>query len=427
MDVVVIGGGVSGLVCAIRIKELYKDKFNVTIVERLEKVGKKILATGNGKCNFSNLNVDPKKYNNPKFVTPILDVYSQERVCNILEGWGLMYKELQEGRLYPYTEQASTVLEILRLKVNELGIAIKANYEVNKVTYRGDKYQIYNKNQRAYYIEADYVVFATGGKSAEILGSNGSGYDLLKGLKIKSTDVAPGLVGLKGDVSVLKQLNGLRFKCNVSLFNKKKKHIEFSEYGEVQFKNDGLSGIVVMQASSYIARNSGTYMIQLDFFKDKEIDELINIIKMRRDEFSSFEANNLFTGMLPKMLGKLILSKAGFEGSNYLKDLNDKIIKKMASLLKAFPVDIKGDYGFDKSQVTVGGIELSEIDNETLALKKLNHAYIVGELMNIDGECGGYNIHYAIASALWVAENINPKKKKISKEVKDNNAKNKKH
>lgn len=405
-DVIIIGGGPAGILAACAIKEKSKEYVNVTIVERLEKIGKKILATGNGKCNFTNKFALPKKYNNPKFVTHTLSEYGYKEIVKYLENIGLMSKEVTEGRMYPYTESATTVLEVLRLHLHRLGVNIKTNYEVNKVVERENKYLVYNKNEKNSYLECDYLVFACGGAAAPVLGSNGSGYPLLKPFKVKVTDIYPGLVGIKSEITVLKPLNGLRFKCNVSVIEKKTKKCVWTQYGEVQFKGDGISGIVVMEASTYMARHQLNYIINLDLMPEASLDDTIMMLNTRKELFENQEVDSLLTGMLPKMLGSVIVKKASIDLNSYVKSLTPNNLKKIAGLIKAFPLDVKGDYGFERAQVTVGGVSLTEIDNETLAIRKMKNAYICGEMMDIDGECGGYNMQWALASGYLVGKNI---------------------
>ena len=412
-DVIIIGGGPAGILCAAAIKENAKEMVNVTIVERLEKIGKKILATGNGKCNFTNKNLSPRRYNNPKFVTPTLSKYGYKEIVEYLESIGLLSKEISEGRMYPYTESATTVLEVMRMHLNRLGVNVKTNYEVNKVVEKNGRYLVYNKNQRNYCLECDYLVFACGGASAPVLGSNGSGYGLLKPFKVKVTDIYPGLVGIKSDITTLKVLNGLRFKCNVSVYEKKTKSCVWIEYGEVQFKGDGISGIVVMESSTFMARHLGNYVINLDLMPEASLDDTIRMLNIRKELFESSEVLNLLTGMLPKMLGQVILKKASIDMNSYIKNLTKANITKIAGLIKAFPLDVKGDYGFERSQVTVGGVSLTEVDNETLEIRKMPNAYVCGEIIDVDGECGGYNMQWALASGYLVG-------KKISESINEN-------
>ena len=405
-DVIIIGGGPAGILCAAAIKEKSKEFVNVTIVERLERVGKKLLATGNGKCNFTNKFLHPKKYSNAKFVTPTLSTYGYKEIVEYFESIGLLSKEISEGRIYPYTESATTVLEVLRMHLDRLGVNIKTNYEVNKVVEKNGRYLVYNKNQKNSYLECDYLVFACGGCSAPILGSNGSGFTLLKPFKVKVTDLYPGLVGFKSDITTLKMLNGLRFKCNVSVIEKKTKKCVWIQYGEVQFKGDGISGIVVMEASTFVARKQGNYIINLDLMPEASLEDTIRMLEIRKELFESSEVLNLLTGMMPKMLGNVILKKASIDMNSYVKTLTKNNVAKIAGFIKEFPLEIRGDYGFERSQVTVGGVALSEIDSTTLAIKKMNNAYICGEMIDIDGECGGYNLQWALASGYVVGSEI---------------------
>lgn len=412
-DVIIIGGGAAGIFCALSVIENSKEAVNVTILERLERIGKKILATGNGKCNFTNKNLVPKKYNNPKFVTPTLSTYGYKEIIKYFESIGLLSKEISEGRMYPYTESATTVLEVLRMHLDRLGVNIKTSYEVNKIVQRNGKYLVYNKNQKNYFLECDYLVFACGGASAPTLGSNGSGYSLIKPFKIKVTDIYPGLVGIKSEITTLKALNGLRFKCNVSVIEKRTKKCVWTQYGEVQFKGDGISGIVVMEASTFIARHQGNYILNLDLMPEASLDDTVRILNKRKDLFERSEVTMLLTGMLPKMLGNVIIKKASIDVNSYIKDLTKTNINKLAGLIKAFPLEVKGDYGFDRSQVTVGGVALIEVNSETLEIKKMNNAYICGEMLDVDGECGGYNLQWAFASGYLVG-------KKVAESIKNN-------
>ena len=416
MDVIIVGGGVSGLMSAIHLKNKLKDKVKITILERLEKVGKKILATGNGKCNFTNTGIVnnnniKENYSNPKFVSNILSKYDYPYIKKYLENLGLYSKELSEGRVYPYTEQASTFLDVLRLNINKLGIEIENNYEVNKIAFKDNKFLVYNKNKRAFYLTCDKLILACGGKSAQILGSNGSGYDILKALKLKVSPFKPGLVGIKSDVNTLKTINGLRCKAMVSLYQKKAKKIVKSEFGEVQFKNDGLSGIVVMNLSNYIAHNPSNYNILLDLLPDYSLDDVKKILKKKQEDYGEFEISNLLTGLLPKTLSMVILKKASIDLSIYIKDLNTRSLNKIANFIKELPFEVKGDYGFDKSQISVGGLEVSELDPDTLEVKKIPNLYVAGELINVDGKCGGFNFHWALASGIACSDGISLRKK----------------
>ena len=405
-DIVIIGGGASGMLCACAIKEHDNGTCNVTILERCEKVGKKILATGNGKCNFTNKNLVASKYNNPEFVKHILKDYGNVELINYFETIGLLSRELTQGRIYPFSETASQMNDVLKLHMQTLGVNVRTNCEVNNIAYKNGKYYIYNKSDRNVPMQADTIIFACGGCSAPILGSNGSGFNLLKPWKVDITSLQPGLVGLKVNDSFIKSLSGIRIKAVVNLIEKKSKKNVFSEKGEVQFKKDGISGICVMQAASFLTRFKKNTELELDLMPDLNEFDLNVLLTTRRNLFLGMDLNKFFIGMFPKMIGSAILRKANLDLSGYCDDLKPHEISKLTASIKHFTLNVKGDYGFENSQVTVGGISTNEVDPVTLRIKKMEDAYAIGEMLDIDGDCGGYNLSWAFASGYNVGKNI---------------------
>lgn len=403
-SVIIIGAGPSGLTCAIRLKES-NPSLKITVLERLEKPAKKLLATGNGKCNFTNKFITKDGYNNDKFVKSIIENYSPEYVIEYFKSMGLISKHISEGRIYPYSESAVSFYDCLMMRFNQLDIELRNNYDVNNIQYKNEQYLVYNKNQRNYYLSADIIVFATGGKAYPVLGSNGSGYSLLKAFKINSTPVFPGLVGFKTSDQHLKILSGIRIKANVSLVDKKAGKPIFEEYGEVQFKDDGISGIVIMNASNKIVRLKTSPLMYLDLAKDYTVEDLKQILLTHQQVFKDKELTYLFTGIFQKNLGIAILRKAGFDITRYNNELSLKEIEKIASSIKKLQINYTNPYDFNKAQITIGGIDINEI-NPNLSLKRIPNAYIAGELMDIDGICGGYNLHWAISSGMQVAKTI---------------------
>lgn len=398
-EVVIIGGGVAGIICAITIKEALKnDSVDVIIVERLERLGKKILATGNGRCNFTNLNMSGAKYNNPLFVTPFINDMKPQKVRTMLNDMGLLSYADNDGRVYPYTDMANSVLDILRVKIKSLGIIEKTNQEVKKIVFNQDCYFI--ETIRGFQIPADYLVLATGGKAAPIQGSNGSGYLLVKPFKVKVTETYPGLTGIKVDPNSIKGLSGIRAQAKVMVIDKKQRIKLFEEVGEVQFKPDGVSGIVMMQAQLYMARNAknNNLILELDLLPTISEEDLLQMLLKRTEEYSALENSEILTGLFAKMLAYLIIKNCKLDLSGYVTGLQLRDLNKIVEVIKHFTLEPRGFYEFDKAQITVGGIELNEVDKKTLELKKMPNAYACGELLNIDGECGGYNIEWALAS-----------------------------
>lgn len=376
----IIGGGPSGIMAAIWLKKILNNNIDVTIFEKKDKIGKKILASGNGKCNLSNINLTQDCYND-SFISNVINNYSPSVLIDVFKTLGLLTTIDSSGRVYPITLSANSLLNVLLRNLNKYQVTVKTDSLVTKIDF--DKKYILTCDQNQYYF--DYLILATGGTSASKLGSNGEGYKLVKPFNIKVTKIYPGLVGLKVNQFQIKGLDGIRQKAKVTLLKNEK--VIFNEEGEVQFKKDGVSGIVIMDASRYI-KDDSQYQLKLDLLPSLSELEIINFLKEQLD--NGLEV--ALKGILPKMLSENIAEK----GSD---------LKTITKLIKEFPLNIIGTYGFENSQVTLGGISLEEI-TPSFELKKLTNCYAIGELINIDGKCGGYNLHYAFSSGIVVANHI---------------------
>ena len=407
-EIAIIGGGAAGLFFSVYLKEQLElnniKDVTIVIYERLERTGKKLLVTGNGRCNYSNINLNKNKYNHPEFVNKIIKDFNVKNLIEYFKSLGLYSMTDKEGRVYPQSEMANTVLDVLRTKLRIYGIEERCNTEVRKITNVGNKFII--ETGRNVRNEADLVVLATGGKASQIHGSNGTGYTILKGLKHKIVDPKPGLVGIKTDEAQVKGLAGVRVKANVSLYDKKQKKTVWNEFGEVQFKLDGLSGIVVMQLASFTQHNPAQYVVSLDLMPNVTWDDLFIDIKQRIKDFGQLENTMVLTGMFNKMINLAILKKAKVDMSGYAKNITDREVTRIVDAIKEFKFDYKGNCDFDKAQVTVGGADLTEFNDKTLESKKVKNLYCLGELLDVDGECGGYNLHWAFASSVAAAKDI---------------------
>ena len=408
VEVVIIGGGASGLFAGIVIKKFVADVARVTIVERLEKVGKKILATGNGRCNFSNRDTNEHKYNNPAFVKPILAQFGVDETLEYFQKIGLFIKEREEGRIYPLSEIASSVLDVLRNEAKRLGVVEKCNFDVKRVIHSETGFSI--ESTRALKLNADYLVFATGGRATPVLGSNGSGFKLLSKFKLKITSLSPGLSGVKVDENQVKGLTGIRVKALVKLFNRKNKELLWSEFGEVLFKEDGVSGVVIMQMQSQVARMTKDKEIASFYFSLDLIPELSHQeLAARLEERLSWENDenvNLFLGIFHRLLGFQLLRRAKIDLAGYTNEITTKDVEKLALEIKDFILDYKGNYDYERAQVTIGGLDVKEVSPKTLEVKKIPNLYVCGEVLDIDGECGGFNLQWAWSSAYVVGKNI---------------------
>lgn len=361
MTTIIIGAGASGLACAIRLKQ-NNPHGKVILLERLDRVGKKILATGNGRCNLSNLNAE-----------------NSGEVIAFFRSLGLVTKADDEGRVYPYSNQAATVVDILSDKCSELGVEILTQCSVKKI--EKDLTVITDCGN----FRADNVVIAAGGKAQKNLGSDGSGFELLKSLGHTINPLCPALVQLTSSSKYPRSLKGNRVKCNMSILLDGEK--VKSEYGEVLFTDYGLSGIVTMNLSEIVSRNfekknSLKCHAVLDLIPDMSIDEIMDYLK----EFKNLK------GILGERLSSIICQQS------------DGDIRKTAQFSKNWKLIITGTKGFDFAQITAGGAAADEFEN--FQSEKVKGLYACGEVLDVQFPCGGYNLNFAWYSGIKTADEI---------------------
>ncbi len=403
MKIAVIGGGASGLACAVSAaKKAAESRVNaeVTIYEAKDRVGKKILATGNGRCNMLNAFATADDYSSPAFVRAVLDRYSSDYTRRFFEDMGLYTRQDEEGRVYPLSNQATSVLDVLRMECAMLGVKTVCESEITSVRKQGKGFIL--SDGKVY----DKVVLACGGKASA---KNFGGYELLKGLGITVTKLQPALTKLTvKDNTYTKQLKGIRHKASLSLYTDSKKTAE--ENGELLFADYGLSGIAVMQLSSVVARHikksKSMPVVRCDFVPDMTFGELKGKIQRLTIHNKNIKAESLLTGFMPKKLGEVVCKSVGVPPTKIAGEISDNDIKNIASASKNFAFEISGLRPFDDAQVTSGGADLREFDSYTLEAKKVKGLYCCGELLDIDGPCGGYNLLWAFASGIAVGENL---------------------
>lgn len=376
MKIAIIGGGASGMFLASYLSHL-KLNIDITIFERNFSLGRKVLASGNGKCNFSNYKALPSDYNNPTFMEEVFKKCPKEDLINYFASLGLMFYFDNEGRMYPLSNSSKTIVDLLALEFDCVKLVEK--YAVDKIEIKNNKYYIGGAS-------FDILVLATGSNASIDEAKISSTYSYLGNLNLKMVETKPSLVGYKSNLKYIKLLKGLRMKAIVNMYRNKK--CIFKEFGEVIFKEDGISGIVVMNSSFYYQKGDE---IILDLLPDVEISELKYKINLRKKEcgYSNYFLASALHPTLIKYLEKLGITDT------------DQII----DLLKNFNAQVYDTYSMREAQVSKGGIDLTEI-NEDFELKKYPNCYALGEMLDINGLCGGYNLMFAFTSALIAGRKI---------------------
>lgn len=405
-DVCIIGGGPAGMMAAITVMDnLNGRNCQVTIVEHKDKLGKKLLATGNGRCNFANDVIDDMSFRgeNTPFAYNVINRYDLNQILDFMRRIGVLHTSLN-GYYYPRSLQAATVCDALKLKLDSLKADVCCNVNVTGL----------EKNDRGFIIKTDaedisakYVVISMGGKSYKSLGSDGSGYKLAKKIGHRITKLYPALTGLVANGLDFKVCSGVRVRGKISLLVKDRR-ICCSE-GEIQFADYGISGIPVFQisryASEYIGRGDRVQTV-IDFVPEYDILDIKETIRDILDNNKKQTILSALNAFIPVKLAKAILKRLRVDASAGAKRIDNGILISIAGELKGLKIGIERDCGFDKAQVTAGGVDTLEVSEKTLESKLADGLYFAGEILDVDGNCGGYNLHFAFASGNIVGEAI---------------------
>lgn len=403
-DIAVIGGGASGLSAAIAAGAECKSlgrKANIIVLEKNARVGRKILMTGNGRCNLTNMGVNISAYSGDTgFLKPVLKKYPAGKIISLFEDMGLMCRETDGGRVYPYNMQASAVLNILLRRMEFYGIETLCGFDVTGVKKTRLGFTVLSKNGK---IDARELIFSFGGMACPRSGSDGKCFAVLKALGHRTTALFPSLVQVKTDTKRVKPLKGVRSIAEAS-FIARGERIK-AEEGEVQFTADGLSGICIFD----IARLAGKYgkdakpQISLDLMPEYTVHDIAEILEKERGEMPDLPALRLADGFLNKAVGAETVKYAVQNPSKNAGELKKEEIYHIAETIKNFTFPVCGTFSWDKAQVTAGGVPMREI-NADMSSKACGGIYLCGELLNIDGICGGYNLHWAWASGCIAGE-----------------------
>ncbi len=398
-DAIIVGGGAAGLTTAIMLKRR-SPELKIAIIEQLDRVGKKLSVTGNGRCNITNSSIEDKNYYSisHKKAMEILKSFSAKKTEDFFSSIGVEIA-YENTKAYPRSFQASSVVDALRFTVQGLNVELFTSTKVLDIKYTNNIFNIFCENSSAF--KAKTVVIATGGLAGgNKLGSNGDGYKFLEKTGHNIIPKSPVIVQVKTENTVTKSLKGIKVNAYVSVVQSGK--VLSSDFGEVLFCDYGLSGPPILQLSRYC--KIGTQIV-LDMFSEFENEKLTNLLLKRREILKGIPLTEFFAGLLHKRIGQAILKLCGFSLSNFSESLTNMDCENIAKTLKEFKFKVTGNTGFVNAQATSGGADLKSFDNGLMS-KKCAGLFAVGEVLDVDGDCGGYNLQWAWSSANCVANSI---------------------
>lgn len=401
--VAVIGGGAAGIVAAIAAS--YKGAA-VTILEKNTRVGKKILVTGNGRCNLTNVNFSATNYHgkNPAFVRSALATFNFEKTISFFERLGVAHKVEEGGKVFPISNQASSVLDVLRYELEQVGVQTLCEAAVSNISVKDHQFLIDFQNGGKF--KADRVILATGGKAAPNLGSNGSGYALATSLGHSIVEPFPALVQLKLAAVFFKQIQGVKFVGDAEIIVNNKSVGKAS--GEILFTEYGASGPPVLalsrKAGEFLQKGE-TAWLKLALINTCDRDELERYLIKRFSDNPEKELVFSFVGYINKRLASVILKEAGIADiKKPAGQVSPGERRKISRFLQDWRFQIKGTTSWPAAQVTAGGVDVREINRDTMESKIVPKLYFAGEVIDIDGDCGGYNLQWAWSSGFVAGE-----------------------
>lgn len=392
--IAVIGGGPSGMMAAITAAQAGAE---VLILEQKEKLGKKLLSTGNGRCNFTNLHQEPICYHCEDMTFPwrIVEKFNVQQTVSFFLSLGV-YSRNRNGYLYPQSDQASAVLEVLRLEAERLGVKIQTSVRCTEILPSKKGFQIYTDRGT---VRAGKVVLSAGSKAAPALGSDGSGYTMARRLGHTLVPVLPALVQLRCRETFYKKIAGVRANGSVSVYIDGA--LQARDQGEIQLTDYGISGIPIFQVSRYAS--IGLFQKKqvtavLNFMPDFTKEQFTAFLKRRIEERPEKKMEDFFTGLFHQKLSALWLHIAHVDGKKQAGACSDQEIEEMAKAICSLETEIQAANPFEKAQVCRGGVATEEVCPETLESLRIPGLYFAGEILDVDGLCGGYNLQWAWSS-----------------------------
>ncbi len=391
MIIGIIGAGASGMAAALAASE--NRNHRIEIFERQSRVGKKLLATGNGRCNLTNLHAGIKGYHgeDASFGQYALEQMSPEKTLQWFSDLGLYTVAEESGRVYPYSDQANSVVDVLRFALDKENITLHTGFDVQKIRKDREGFLVDNGETAVY---CDKLIIACGGLAGTKLGGSMAGYKLLGKLGHKSTRLRPALVQLKTNWNGVAALKGVRCNCLVEIL--RDDSVFSQSTGEIQFTDYGLSGPVIFEVSRDACYGAGLWCARLDFLPDISCEGLLALLTKRTN--TNLPAEELLTGILHNRLGKVLTRAAGVRDKKLARELTQEELKAVCLAVKKFEISLDEPMGMDSAQVTAGGVYTREFDEKTMESKLIPGLYACGEVLDIDGDCGGYNLQWAWSS-----------------------------
>ena len=391
MTIGIIGGGAAGMAAALAASE--NENVQVILLERQARVGKKLSATGNGRCNLTNLHANEGGYHGEEasFARFALETYNVDDTLSWFRSLGLFTVAEESGRVYPYSDQANSVVDVLRFALERENIHLETGFEVEKVKKNGDIFQIEGTGGA---VDCDKLIIACGGLAGTKLGGSMSGYKLLRSFGHKCTKLRPTLVQLKSSWPGAASLKGVRANCHAQILHNGE--VFAQSRGELQFTEYGLSGPVIFEISRDVCAERGQWVCRLDLLP--EIEENTLKAELLRRKSTNLPVSELLTGILHNRLGRVLTKSVGISDYVPVAQLEDYEIDAVCKAVKGFEVALTEPMGMDSAQVTAGGIVTKEFIPETMESKLVPGLYACGEVLDIDGDCGGYNLQWAWSS-----------------------------
>ena len=397
MVIAIIGAGASGMAAAIAAAQ--NPNTQVVLLERQARVGRKLQATGNGRCNLTNQNADITKYHgeDPSFAAYALEAYHVNNTLQWFSDLGLYAVSDPIGRVYPYSDQANSVVDVLRFALERPNIQLICGFEASKIRATHPGFVVECKEES---IVCDKLIIACGGLAGSKLGGSLSGYKLLQQMGHHCTKLRPALVQLKSDWQHCASLKGVRANCHAEIT---RDGMTFSSgKGEIQFTEYGLSGPVIFEISRDVCREKGNWLCKLNLLPDMEKEELYQQLLIRRS--SKLAAEDLLTGILHNRLGRIVVKEAGISLHAPISQLEDWELRNVCEVVYCVSIPLTEPMGMDAAQVTAGGILTSEFDPQTMESRLVPGLFSCGEVLDIDGDCGGYNLQWAWSSGRCAGE-----------------------